>query len=409
MEQQDLKNNIRADFPALNKKILKNDLIYFDTAASAQKPLIVINELSDFYSKHYSNVSRGVHTLCVEATFKYEDARKKIQKFINAKSENEIIFTKNATESINLIAQTYCKKYLKPDDEIILSVMEHHSNLLPWFFLRDNYGIVLKFINIDADGNLDLEHFESLITKKTKLVAVTHLSNVFGTITDNKLVEISRANNLHILLDGCQSISHIKVDVQELDCDFYVFSGHKIYGPSGIGVLYGKEDLLDELPPFLGGGGMINEVSLDGATYASLPNKFEAGTPPLVEAYGLGVAIDYVQNIGMDKIELYEKMLTEYADEKMSKLDFVNTYSKSNKKTSIISFNLDDIHAHEVASFLDVEGIAVRAGHHCCQPLMKILDVVATSRISFGVYNTKSEIDYFVDALVKCKNFFSVK
>lgn len=409
MEQQDLKSNIRADFPALNKKILKNDLIYFDTAASAQKPLIVINELSDFYSNHYSNVSRGVHTLCVEATFKYEDARKKIQKFINAKSENEIIFTKNATESINLIAQTYCKKYLKPDDEIILSVMEHHSNLLPWFFLRDNYGIVLKFINIDVDGNLDLEHFESLITKKTKLVAVTHLSNVFGTITDNKLVEISRANNLHILLDGCQSISHIKVDVQELDCDFYVFSGHKIYGPSGIGVLYGKEDLLDELPPFLGGGGMINEVSLDGATYASLPNKFEAGTPPLVEAYGLGVAIDYVQNIGMEKIELYEKMLTEYADEKMSKLDFVNTYSKSNKKTSIISFNLDDIHAHEVASFLDVQGIAVRAGHHCCQPLMKILDVVATSRISFGVYNTKSEIDYFVDALVKCKNFFSVK
>ena len=409
MEQQDLKSNIRADFPALDKKILKNDLIYFDTAASAQKPLIVINELSDFYSNHYSNVSRGVHTLCVEATFKYEDARKKIQKFINAKSENEIIFTKNATESINLIAQTYCKKYLKPDDEIILSVMEHHSNLLPWFFLRDNYGIVLKFINIDVDGNLDLEHFESLITKKTKLVAVTHLSNVFGTITDNMLVEISRANNLHILLDGCQSISHIKVDVQELDCDFYVFSGHKIYGPSGIGVLYGKEDLLDELPPFLGGGGMINEVNLDGATYASLPNKFEAGTPPLVEAYGLGVAIDYVQNIGMEKIELYEKMLTEYADEKMSKLDFVNTYSKSNKKTSIISFNLDDIHAHEVASFLDVEGIAVRAGHHCCQPLMKILDVVATSRISFGVYNTKSEIDYFVDALVKCKNFFSVK
>ena len=409
MEQQDLKSNIRADFPALDKKILKNDLIYFDTAASAQKPLIVINELSDFYSNHYSNVSRGVHTLCVEATFKYEDARKKIQKFINAKSENEIIFTKNATESINLIAQTYCKKYLKPDDEIILSVMEHHSNLLPWFFLRDNYGIVLKFINIDVDGNLDLEHFESLITKKTKLVAVTHLSNVFGTITDNKLVEISRANNLHILLDGCQSISHIKVDVQELDCDFYVFSGHKIYGPSGIGVLYGKEDLLDELPPFLGGGGMINEVSLDGATYASLPKKFEAGTPPLVEAYGLGVAIDYVQNIGMEKIELYEKMLTEYADEKMSKLDFVNTYSKSNKKTSIISFNLDDIHAHEVASFLDVQGIAVRAGHHCCQPLMKILDVIATSRISFGVYNTKSEIDYFVDALVKCKNFFSVK
>tara|TARA_B100000768_G_scaffold178074_1_gene193231 strand:- start:167 stop:1396 length:1230 start_codon:yes stop_codon:yes gene_type:complete len=409
MEQENLKDNIRADFPVLNKKILKNDLVYFDTAASAQKPSVVIKELSEFYSYHYSNVSRGVHTLCVEATFKYEEARKKIQKFINAKSVNEIIFTKNATESINLVAQSYCRRFLKSGDEIILSVMEHHSNLLPWFFLRDNYGIVLKFINVDDNGDLDLIHFESLISKKTKLVAVTHLSNVFGTITDEKLVKISRANNLHILLDGCQSISHIKVDMQKLDCDFYVFSGHKIYGPSGIGVLYGKENLLDELPPFLGGGGMINEVNLDGATFAGLPGKFEAGTPPLVEAYGLGVAIDYVDNIGMEKIEQYEKMLTVYADKKMSELDFVNIYSKSKNKTSIISFNLEKIHAHEVASFLDVQGIAVRAGHHCCQPLMKILNVVATSRLSFGIYNNKQEIDYFIDALIKCNNFFSVK
>ena len=409
MEQAELKNNIRADFPALGKKILKNDLIYFDTAASAQKPTVVIDELSNFYSSHYSNVSRGVHTLCVEATFKYEGARKKIQKFINAKSENEIIFTKNATESINLIAQSYCKRYLKSGDEIILSVMEHHSNLLPWFLLRDNYGIVLKFIDIDGDGNLNLDHFESIITKKTKLIAVTHLSNVFGTITDKKLIEISRAHGLHILLDGCQSISHIKVDLQEIDCDFYAFSGHKIYGPSGIGVLYGKENLLNELPPFIGGGGMISEVNYDGATFAPLPNKFEAGTPPIVEAHGLGIALDYVENIGMVKIEKYEKMLTEYADSKLSELDFVNLYSNSNYKTSIISFNLENIHAHEVASFLDVEGIAVRAGHHCCQPLMKKLNVSATSRLSFGVYNTKSEIDYFVDSLIKCKNFFSVK
>ena len=409
MEQAELKNNIRGDFPALDKKILKNDLIYFDTAASAQKPSVVIDELSNFYSSHYSNVSRGVHTLCVEATFKYEGARKKTQKFINAKSENEIIFTKNATESINIIAQSYCKRYLKSGDEIILSVMEHHSNLLPWFLLRDNYGIVLKFIDIDSDGNLNLDHFESIITKKTKLVAVTHLSNVFGTITGKKLIEISRAHDLHILLDGCQSISHIKVDMQEIDCDFYAFSGHKIYGPSGIGVLYGKENLLNELPPFIGGGGMISEVNYDGATFAPLPNKFEAGTPPLVEAHGLGIALDYVENIGMEKIEKYEKMLTEYADSKLSELDFVNLYSNSNYKTSIISFNLENIHAHEVASFLDVEGIAVRAGHHCCQPLMKKLNVSATSRLSFGVYNTKSEIDYFVDSLIKCKNFFSVK
>ena len=408
MELIDLKKDLRADFPALNKKILAKYLIYFDTAASAQKPQSVIGELSSFYSNHYSNVSRGVHTLCVEATFKYEDARKKVQNFINAKSENEIIFTKNATESINLISQSYYKKYLKEGDEIILSVMEHHSNLLPWFLLRDNHGINLKFINIDNNGDLDLDHFESLINDKTKLVAVTHLSNVFGTITDKKLIDISRANNLHILLDGCQSISHIKVDMQELDCDFYAFSGHKLYGPSGIGVLYGKENLLDELPPFLGGGGMINEVTLDKATYASLPGKFEAGTPPLVEAYGLGVAIDYVEQIGMSNIEKYENELTLYADQKISELDFIKTYSESKHKTSIISFNLNDIHAHEVASFLDVEGIAVRAGHHCCQPLMKLLNVPATSRLSFGIYNDKSEVDSFVDALVKCKNFFKV-
>ena len=408
MELIDLKKDLRADFPALNKKILDKNLIYFDTAASAQKPQSVIDELSSFYSNHYSNVSRGVHTLCVEATFKYEDARKKVQKFINAKSENEIIFTKNATESINLISQSYYKKYLKEGDEIILSVMEHHSNLLPWFLLRDNHGIILKFINIDKNGDLDLDQFESLINDKTKLVAVTHLSNVFGTITDKKLIDISRANNLHILLDGCQSISHIKVDMQELDCDFYAFSGHKLYGPSGIGVLYGKENLLDGLPPFLGGGGMINEVTFEKATYASLPGKFEAGTPPLVEAYGLGVAIDYVEQIGMSNIEKYENELTLYADQKISELDFVKTYSESKHKTSIISFNLNDIHAHEVASFLDVEGIAVRAGHHCCQPLMKLLNVPATSRLSFGIYNYKSEVDSFVDALVKCKNFFKV-
>ena len=408
MELIDLKKDLRADFPALNKKILDKNLIYFDTAASAQKPQSVIDELSSFYSNHYSNVSRGVHTLCVEATFKYEDARKKVQKFINAKSENEIIFTKNATESINLISQSYYKKYLKEGDEIILSVMEHHSNLLPWFLLRDNHGINLKFINIDKNGDLDLDHFESLINDKTKLVAVTHLSNVFGTITDKKLIDISRANNLHILLDGCQSISHIKVDMQELDCDFYAFSGHKLYGPSGIGVLYGKENLLDELPPFLGGGGMINEVTFEKTTYASLPGKFEAGTPPLVEAYGLGVAIDYVEQIGMSNIEKYENELTLYADQKISELDFVKTYSESKHKTSIISFNLNDIHAHEVASFLDVEGIAVRAGHHCCQPLMKLLNVPATSRLSFGIYNDKSEVDIFVEALIKCKNFFKV-
>ena len=305
-----MSNIFKADFPILQKRIRNNVITYLDTASSSQKPTAVIDSISNFYLNSYENVHRGMNSLSIDATEIYESTREKVRSFINAKSTNEIIFTKNATESINLVAQSYCRRFLKSGDEIILSVMEHHSNLLPWFFLRDNYGIVLKFINVDDNGDLDLIHFESLISKKTKLVAVTHLSNVFGTITDEKLVKISRANNLHILLDGCQSISHIKVDMQKLDCDFYVFSGHKIYGPSGIGVLYGKENLLDELPPFLGGGGMINEVNLDGATFAGLPGKFEAGTPPLVEAYGLGVAIDYVDNIGMEKIEQYEKMLT---------------------------------------------------------------------------------------------------
>ena len=384
-----LSQNIRNDFPILSKKFLeKNNLVYFDTAASSQKPNTVINETNDFYQNHYSNVSRGVHTLSVESTFRYEDARKKVQKFINAKSENEIIFTKSATEGINLIAQTFYEKYMQKGDEVILSLMEHHSNLIPWFFLRDKYGVVIKFAKINQYGEIDYNHFESLFTDKTKIVSLTHLSNVFGTELDKKAIKICNDKKVPILLDGCQSAAHLKIDVQQLECDFFVFSGHKTYGPAGIGVLYGVEELLSEMPPYQGGGGMIGEVSLEGASYADLPAKYEAGTPPLVEAHGLGVAIDYMNNIGIEKIIAHETELTKYAFNKLNELDFVEMHGGENNRNSIISFNLKNVHSHEVSSFLDVEGIAIRAGHHCCQPLMKHLGVNSTARLSFGIYNT---------------------
>ena len=401
-----INSNIKNDFPIFSKKILDKDLIYFDTAASAQKPELVTKEISDFYSNHYSNVSRGVHTLSVESTFKYEDARKKVKNFINAKSEDEIIFTKSATESINLIAQTFFDKYMEKGDEVILSIMEHHSNLIPWYFLRDKYGVVLKFAMIDDEGKIDLDHFSSLINDKTKIASITHLSNVFGTITSNEIIKICREKQIFIMLDGCQAAAHNPIDVQELDCDFYVFSGHKTYGPSGIGVLYGKENALNELPPYQGGGGMINEVTLEGVSFADLPAKYEAGTPPLVEAHGLGIALDYMNSIGVKNIFEHEKKLSKYALSKMRAMEFVEIYGNGNNKSSIISFNLKNVHAHEVASFLDVEGIAIRAGHHCCQPLMRHLSVNATSRVSFGVYNTIQEVDIFIEALNKCKEFF---
>ena len=398
---------IRDDFPILKKKILNDkDLVYLDTAASAQKPQVVIDEINSFYCNNYSNVSRGVHTLSVESTFKYEDARKKVQKFINADSEREIIFTKSATESINLISSSFAQKYINEGDEIILSIMEHHSNIIPWFLIRDKYKCKILFANIDSNGNIDEEHFKSLITEKTKLASITHLSNVFGTIINQNIINLCNNAGVPVLLDGCQSAAHIPIDIKSLGCDFFVFSGHKLYAPTGIGVLYGKENLLDELPPYQGGGGMIANVSTDGATYTDLPAKFEAGTPPLVEAYGLGIAIDYVEEFGISEISEYEKKLTGYALDKMQDLDFMEIHGGNNDKHSIISFNLSNIHPHEVSSFLDVEGVAIRAGHHCCQPLMKHLNLNSTARVSFGMYNTEYEVDIFINALRKCRDFF---
>ena len=399
---------IRDDFPILDKKILDNkDLIYLDTAASAQKPKVVIDEINSFYSNNYANVSRGVHTLSVESTFRYEDARKKVQKFINADSEREIIFTKSATESINLISNSFASKYINEGDEIILTVMEHHSNIIPWFLIRDRYKCKILFANIDSSGNIDQNHFESLISEKTKLVSITHLSNVFGTIVNQEIINLCNRASIPILLDGCQSAAHIPIDVKALGCDYYVFSGHKLYAPTGVGVFYGKENLIEELPPYQGGGGMIADVSTDGATFTDLPAKFEAGTPPLVEAYGLGVAIDYVSELGMSEISEYELRLTNYALNKMQELDFVDIHGANGNKHSIISFNIKNVHSHEVSSFLDVEGIAIRAGHHCCQPLMKHLNLNSTARLSFGMYNTEEEIDIFINALKNCRDFFT--
>jgi len=399
---------IRDDFPILNKKILNvKDLVYLDTAASAQKPKVVLDEINSFYSNNYANVSRGVHTLSVESTFKYEDARKKVQRFINADSEREIIFTKSATESINLISNSFASKYINEGDEIILTIMEHHSNIIPWFLIRDRYKCKILFANIDSTGNIDQNHFKSLISERTKLVSITHLSNVFGTIVNQEIINLCNKAGIPILLDGCQSAAHIPIDVKALGCDYYVFSGHKLYAPTGVGVFYGRENLIEELPPYQGGGGMIADVSTDGATFTDLPAKFEAGTPPLVEAYGLGVAIDYVNEIGMSEISEHELKLTNYALHKMQELDFVDIHGANGNKHSIISFNIKNVHAHEVSSFLDVEGIAIRAGHHCCQPLMKHLSLNSTARVSFGVYNTENEVDTFIGALKKCKDFFT--
>ena len=337
---------IRDDFPILDKKILDNkDLVYLDTAASAQKPKVVIDEINSFYSNHYANVSRGVHTLSVESTFKYEDARKKVQKFINAESEREIIFTKSATESINLLANSFASKYINEGDEIILTIMEHHSNIIPWFLIRDRFKCKILFANIDSTGNIDQNHFKSLISEKTKLVSITHLSNVFGTIVNQDIINLCNKAGIPILLDGCQSAAHIPIDVKALGCDYYVFSGHKLYAPTGVGVFYGRENLIEELPPYQGGGGMIADVSTDGATFTDLPAKFEAGTPPLVEAYGLGVAIDYVNEIGMSEISEHELKLTNYALHKMQELDFVDIHGANGNKHSIISFNIKNVHS----------------------------------------------------------------
>ncbi|OAI06775.1 cysteine desulfurase [Methylomonas methanica] len=391
---------IRADFPILGETIRNKPLVYLDNAASCQKPQAVIDSIVYTYSHEYANIHRGVHTLSVRATDKFEGAREKVRAFINAASTKEIIFVRGATEAINLVAQSYGKSQLQACDEIVISAMEHHANIVPWQMLCQQIGAVLKVAPMNQQGELLFDEFEQLMNAKTKLVAITQMSNALGTINPvEKIIAAAHAKGIPVLLDGAQAIPHMAVDVQALDCDFYVFSGHKLYGPSGTGVLYGKQALLEAMPPYQGGGDMIRQVTFEKTEYAGLPHKFEAGTPAIAEIIGLGAAIDYVTTIGMDKIAAYEAELLDYATQQAEQIKRLNIIGQAAHKGGILSFTLDRIHPHDIGTMLDSLGIAIRAGHHCAMPVMDFYGVPATARASFAMYNTRQEIDVLMQGI----------
>ncbi|MBD9361201.1 cysteine desulfurase [Methylomonas fluvii] len=391
---------IRADFPILGETIRNKPLVYLDNAASCQKPQAVIDSIVHTYSHEYANIHRGVHTLSVRATDKFEGAREKVRAFINAASTKEIIFVRGATEAINLVAQSYGKSQLKAGDEIVISAMEHHANIVPWQMLCQQIGAFLRVAPMNQQGELLFDEFEQLLNAKTKLVAITQMSNALGTINPvEQIIAAAHAKNIPVLLDGAQAIPHMAVDVQALDCDFYVFSGHKIYGPSGTGVLYGKQALLEAMPPYQGGGDMIRQVTFEKTEYAGLPHKFEAGTPAIAEIIGLGAAIDYVTAIGMDKIAAYEAELLDYATQQAEQIKSLNIIGQAAHKGGILSFTLDRIHPHDIGTMLDSLGIAIRAGHHCAMPVMDFYGVPATARASFAMYNTRQEIDVLMQGI----------
>ena len=411
--------NIRKDFPILKRQIHNKPLIYFDNAATSQKPNQVVDAISDYYKNYNANVHRGVHKLSEEATEAYEASRKKIANFVNAGDSRQIVFVRNATEAINLVAYSWGRKNIKKDDEIILTEMEHHSNLVPWQILAKEVGAKLKFIPVKTDGGLEVSKLGELVTSKTKLVALAHVSNVLGTINPAKQIisEIKhQTSNIKILVDGAQAVPHTPVSIQSIDPDFYVFTGHKMLGPTGIGVLYAKKELLESMDPFLTGGDMILEVDLQESSWNYIPWKFEAGTPDVAGAIGLGAAVDYLSEIGMKTVREHEKELTAYALEKLSKVENLVIYGpeSSEKRGGVISFNVVNrkgevaIHPHDLSSILDVEGIATRSGHHCTQPLMKVLGIPAAARISFNIYNTKEEVDKLIPAIEKAKKIFRV-
>jgi cysteine desulfurase/selenocysteine lyase len=391
--------DIRKDFPTLNREVNNKPLVYLDNGATTQKPQIVIDAISKYYSLENSNIHRGVHTLSQEATTAYEEARVKIQKFINAKHSHEVIFTSGTTGSINLLATTIAKKYVE-GDEIIITAMEHHSNIVPWQMICEEKEAILKVIPINKKGELILEELKSLISDKTKLVSFTHTSNSLGTINPTKeIIEIAHENNALVLIDGAQAVSHEKIDVQEMDADFFVFSGHKLFGPTGTGILYGKESLLNELPPYQGGGDMIKTVTFEKTTYNELPHKFEAGTPNIAGGIGLGVAVDYVNSIGFDFIQAQEKELLNYATKELNKTEGLTIIGQAENKTSVISFVVDGVHPFDIGVILDKLGIAIRTGHHCTQPLMDFFEIPGTARASFSFYNTKEEVDVLISGL----------
>jgi cysteine desulfurase/selenocysteine lyase len=398
---------IRADFPILFREVYGKPLVYLDNGASAQKPRSVIDAMEAAMTLDYANVHRGLHYLSNQSTAAYEKARTTVARFLNSPSDDQIIFTKNATEAINLVAYSFGALQIAEGDEIVLSVMEHHSNIVPWHFHRERRGAVLKWADIRDDGSFDLEGFERLLTPKTRIVAVTQMSNVLGTITPLKeIIRIAHERGIPVLVDGSQGAVHLKVDVQDLDCDFYVCTGHKLYGPTGIGVLYAKRQAPDLMPPFLGGGETIEHVGRHRVTYGVPPHRFEAGTPPIVEAIGLGAALTYIMGIGRDAIRLHEDKLTEYAHRRMAELNFVKIHGRAPGKGSIVAFSMDKLHPHDVSTIIDRSGVAIRAGHHCAQPLMERLGVTATCRASFAMYNTVAEVDVLIEALRKAHDFF---
>ncbi len=399
---------IRADFPILFREVYGKPLVYLDNGASAQKPRSVIEAMDHAYRFEYANVHRGLHYLSNVATQNMEDARETTRRFLNAPSTNEIVFTRNATSAINLVAQSFGGMTIGEGDEIVLTIMEHHSNIVPWNYHRERVGAVLKWAPISDDGEFLFDEFEKLLTEKTKIVAVTHMSNVLGTVLPIKeIVAAAHARGIPVLVDGSQAAVHMPVDVQDLDCDFYVFTGHKVYGPSGIGVLYAKKEHLDKMPPYEGGGEMIESVTVDEVTYNEAPHKFEAGTPPIVETVGLGASLNYMMQIGRDRIAAYEQELSDYAHQKLGELNWLKIHGQATGKGGIVSFSVDGLHPHDIATIIDRSGIAVRAGHHCAQPLMERLGVPATCRASFAMYNTKEEVDTLADALVRARDFFA--
>ncbi len=398
---------VRQDFPILSTEVYGRPLVYLDNAASSQKPRQVIDRIRRAYEEEYANVHRGLHYLSSTATLAYEAARGKVQKFLNARSEEEIIFTSGGTDALNLVASSYGGSVIEEGDEIVLSIMEHHSNIVPWDYLRQRKGAVLKWAPISDDGEFLLDEFEKLLSEKTKIVAITHMSNALGTVTPLRdIIKLAHDVGAVVVVDGCQGSVHMPVDVQDLDCDFYVITGHKLYGPSGIGALYGKLDLLKKMPPYRGGGEMIREVTTEGVTYADPPNRFEAGTPPIVQAIGLGEALDYIDGIGREAIKNHEAGLLNYAMEQLRDLNSLRVIGTAEDKGAIISFEIEGAHAHDISTIMDRSGVAVRAGHHCAQPLMDRYGVASTSRASFAMYNTKEDVDALVTSIREAMEFF---
>lgn len=398
---------IRRDFPILTVRPYGKPLVYLDNAASAQKPRSVIERMTHVYEHEYANVHRGLHYLANAATDAFEGARESVRAFLNAASTDEIVFTRSATEAINAVAASMGQG-IGEGDEIVLSIMEHHSNIVPWHFLRERKGAVLKWVDVDDDGGFSLEAFEKALSPRTKMVAITHMSNVLGTVTPAaEIVKLAHARGVPVMLDGSQGAVHLDVDVRALDCDFYVFTGHKVYGPTGIGVLYGKRDLLAKLPPFNGGGEMIETVTMETVTYNAPPHRFEAGTPPIVQAVGLGAALDYMTRIGRPAIRAHEEALGAYAQAQLEAMNSIRVIGRAKGKGAIVSFEMANAHAHDVATVIDRQGVAVRAGTHCAQPLLKRFGVTSTCRASFALYNTREEVDALVAALRKAEALFS--